>query len=195
MTPELINHVASYLAARDLLHLQCVAAVTQKERLWEVLCCQRWEPWPAFRLTDNKRLEYRNESSDTSWQERYLLTEVEANRTTLIEQDLLERKWYLSFIISGIRGESRSDLMRVHFEHLDDGTLRILVPSYPPLPVRLHASPPPSEPTRRVPQGDRSFSTTQWLEIADFPVHFVTRRLSDAEWLVANENVVIVSTT
>jgi len=191
MTPELIHDVASYLDAPSLLELQSVTDVTHKEALWQDLCANRWESWPAFRLTDSKRREY-NQDTDTTWQERYLAIEIEANRTTLTEEDLLDHDWNIRFVISMILGleEEETEQLPVQFERVN-GSVEIAVDPYPPHVLEIHSSTPPDKPVG-VPKGDRPFSETQWIEIGDYPILFVTRN-ANAEWLLTNEHVLIES--
>ena len=126
-----------------------------------------------------------------SWQQRYMEIEQDATRMHIKPSDFHNLKWYLSFVLSGIRGEGRSDHMPVTFT--TGGFL--LVPGYPPLPYEIINMEPPSSPShiRQNLRGDRPFSTSQHIQISNFPIHFVTRKTSDAEWLIVNENVMIVS--
>lgn len=194
---ELLLHVAGYLPARDLLQFQCVSkelSELETEIIWEQRCEARWKPWARFRLTDDKRKELDAGGSATygmTWKRRYLLIEKEATRTTLRSEDLRNLDWYLSFVLSGIRGEGRSDHVSVEFAI---GEV-LLVPGYPPLRYQIVNESPPGKDIniRQNLRGDRPFSKKQYLRISDFPPHFITRRESNAEWLIVNENVIMVS--
>jgi hypothetical protein len=70
----------------------------------------------------------------------------------------------------------------------------LLVPGYPPLPYEIvNETPPSSSHILESQKGDQPFSRNQWLRITHFPPHFITRNLSNAEWLIVNENVTFTS--
>ena len=194
LTPELLLHVANFLPAQDLLQFQSVSreiARLDTERLWKDLCVRRWRPWPRYQLTE-KRLETLNtEMPNSTWKDRYRTIEIQATTMKLKLEDLQQLDWYLSFVLSGVRGEARTDFFPVSFT--SDGVLRC--PGYPPLPYEIREEGPPNSPSRlRANQrGDQPFSISQWLWINDFPPHFITRKQSSAEWLIVNENVTFVS--
>jgi hypothetical protein len=214
---ELLLHIASYLQPFDLLRYQCTSKELSKlntEPIWEKLCEKRWEKWPRYRLTEEKRndiiMEQQNNnnnnnnnndndntggllSNTSSWKERYFIIEEDATRLELRSDDLRNLKWYLCFVLSGIRGEGLSgDHMSVEFTITGD---YLLVPGYPPLPTQLINREPPTtcNHIRQNLRGDQPFSKTQYLSISNFPPHFITRKSSDAEWLIVNENVMMVS--
>jgi len=197
LTEELLLFIADYLPPTELVRFQCVSKELSKletEPIWERRCEDRWKPWPRYRLTDEKRKELGSSGSATfrmTWKRRYFLIERDATRTTLRSQDLQNLKWYLSFVLSGQRGEGRSDHLPVEFALGDV----LLVPGYPPLSCQIVNETPPSngDRIRQNLRGDQPFSTTQYLRISDFPPHFITRKSSDAEWLIVNENVMMVS--
>ena len=194
LTEELLLQVAEFLPAKDLLLVQSVSkelSLLDTDSLWKNLCRKRWQPWPRYRLTDQRKQDLDRTMPNTRWQARYITTEQDATRTILHESELHERQWYLSFVLSGIRGEGRSDHMNAIFT--PGGAL--LVPGYPPLPVELRQEEPPASPDhiRANLRGDQPFSKRQWLRISDFPPHFISRKASDAEWLIVNENVMMVS--
>lgn len=194
LTEELLLQVAEFLPARDLLQFQSVSKEFSRldtDSVWKKLCKKRWQPWPRYRLTKQRKQDFNRTMPGTKWQARYITTEQDATRTTLHSNELHERQWYLSFVLSGTRGEGRSDHMGVFFT--PGGAL--LVPGYPPLPVELRQEEPPVSPDhiRANLRGDRPFSERQWLRISDFPPHFISRKASDAEWLIVNENVILVS--
>jgi len=194
LTEELLLHVSSFLPARDLLQFQSTCkdvSDLDTDSLWNDLCVKRWQNWPRFRLTPQRQQALDEVHACGTWQQHYVATEAEATRTQLRESDLQDLKWYLSFVLSGIRGEGRSDHMAVLFNREN----KLFVPGHPPLDYRIVDSPPPSssEHIRPTLRGDRPFLTQQWLQISDFPPHFITRKESDAEWLIVNQNVMIVS--
>ena len=194
LTEELLLQVAEFLPARDLLQFQSVSielSCLSTDALWKKLCENRWKPWPRYRLTDQRFEELDKTLPGTSWQVRYATTEQDATRSSITESELHDLQWYLSFVLSGIRGEGRSDHMPVIFT--PSGIL--LVPGHPPLPFELRNEAPPTSAAhiRTTLRGDQPFSERQWLRISDFPPHFISRKQSDAEWLIANENVMMVS--
>lgn len=204
LTQALKLYVAEFLSPRDLLAYQSTCremAQLPTNAHWRALCRQRWEPWPRYRLTTAREQDLLLESSSSSslaggntWKQRYWTVERDATRTTLYESDLHQLDWYLSFVLSGIRGEGRSDHCRVVFEQESQ---TMLVPGFPPLPYRIVNEPPPAHASQTMIRlslrGDQPFSTTQWLDINSFPCHFISRKKSNAEWLIVNQNVVIVS--
>jgi len=193
LTEDLVRHVATFLSAKSLLELQCVSSDLSRldtEMIWKELCKKRWEPWPRYRLTSKRIQEFEeNLFPGVSWKDHYRRIEREATCIEIKESDLLNLSWYLSFSLSGVRGESNSDFVRVHFT-----PEFLMVPGYPPLPYEImDESPPSSSHIRPNRKGDRPFSMKQWLRIANFPPHFIARRRSNAEWMIFNENVKIVS--
>jgi len=192
LTDDLVRHVATFLPAKNLLQLQCVSSDLSRlntDRIWKDLCEKRWESWPRYRLTPERMQAFKENFPGVEWKNHYRRIEREATCTELKQSDVLNLSWYLSFNLSGVRGETNSDFMRVHFTPRG-----LLVPGYPPLPYKIvDEAPPSSSYIRSNRRGDQQFSTKQYLQIADFPPHFVTRKLSNAEWLIVNENVTIVS--
>lgn len=194
---ELLLNIAGYLLPGDLLRFQCVSkelSDLNTESIWERRCEDQWNPWPRYRLTDEKRNELDSAGASTfrmTWKRRYFVIEEDATRNTLRSQDLRNLKWYLSFVLSGIRGEGRSDHVSVEFAF---GEV-LLVPGYPPLPYQIVNETPPTtgDHIRQNLRGDRPFSKTQYFRISEFPPHFISRKSSDAEWLIVNENVIMVS--
>ena len=91
--------------------------------------------------------------------------------------------------------ETRSDCHPIHF--IPPNTL--IVPGYQLLPYEIiNDSPPiPAESfiRRRSLCGDNPFSNTQWLRISNFPPHYITRKTYDAEWLIVNQNVTMISSS
>ena len=211
---ELTLYIASYLPPFDLLRYQCTSkelSTLYTEPIWEKLCEKRWKTWPRYRLTEERRNDIIDPNSDnnnnndnnnntvgllsntSSWKERYFIIEQDATRMELRSEDLRNLNWYLCFVVSGIRGEGLSgDHLSVEFTITGD---YLLVPGYPPLPTQLiHQAPPTTgNHIRQTLRGDQPFSTTQYLAISNFPPHFITRKSSDAEWLIVNENVMMVS--
>ena len=194
---ELLLSVAGYLSPRDLLRFQCVSkelSHLNTESIWERRCEERWKPWPRYQLTDKKRIELDSAGSATfrmAWKRRYKVIEEDATRNTLRSHDLQNLKWYLSFVLSGIRGEGRSDHVPVEFAF---GEV-LLVPGYPPLSYQIINETPPStdDHIRQNLRGDQPFSRKQYLGISNFPPHFISRKSSDAEWLIVNQSVMMVS--
>jgi len=187
--------IAEYLGPQDLLHYQCTSkelSGLDTDLIWKKLCQDRWEPWPRYRLTPE-----RHEQLDLllphakTWKERYLITEQDATRTVLRESDLLNLQWYLSFVLSGIRGEGRTDHLPIVFTEAN----LLLVPTFHPMPYRIvNESPQRYPPTHIRPsvRGDYPFSNTQWFDINSFPQHYIARNKSTAEWLIVNEYVMMV---
>ncbi|CAB9509214.1 expressed unknown protein [Seminavis robusta] len=199
LTEELLLNVAEFLPAKDLLQFQCVSselASLKTDSIWKQRCRDRWAPWPRFQLTSKREeeLNRRFSSSDDqkSWKVRYQLVEQQATCTELTLEDLQNLQWYLSFIISGVhRGETNSQLIPIQFCRNN----HLMMMGHPPLPYQIICdTPPPSDHIRSGLRGDRPFSNTQYLQISEFPAHFITRKKSNAEWMIVNENVLIVST-
>ena len=194
---HLLIHVAAFLAPKDLLSFQCVSknlAKLDTSQLWHNLCKQRWEPWPRYRLTDERVREMSSEEQDfldSSWKQRYLRVEREATRITLKMEDLIHLDWYLSFSLTGVRGDLRTPLESVQFS--PSGTLH--VPGYPALDYEIIQDAPPAVQLPQSLHGDRPFSQRQWLRISNFPPHYITRKASDANWMIVNENVVFLSSS
>ena len=195
LTDDLQRQIASYLSPKDLLSfcgLSSEFSALDVDALWREQCIRRWSTWPRYSINDdNRRQEFEKRHPNTLWKDRYRIVYQEATSTNVTTEDLVNLKWYLSFVLSGVRGETRSDFVQVRFTPM--GTL--LVPGYPPLPYHIENGHPPSS-SNQIPlnlRGDQPFSTQQWLRVSDFPPHFVTRKLSNAEWLIVNENVMFVS--
>jgi hypothetical protein len=193
LTEELLLQVAEFLPAEDVLRFQSVSKETNQlntDKLWKKLCETRWNPWPRYRLTEARGKDLDEQMPNTSWKDRYMAIEQDATRTELRESDLHNLRWYLCFVLSGIRGEGRSDHMPVRFLPCNI----VMVPQYPPLTYQIiQETPPSSSHIRSTLRGDQPFSNHQWLQISHFPPHFVTRKQADAEWLIVNENVMMVS--
>lgn len=199
LAKELYLNIATFLPVEDLCRFQCInkeiAYEINTESIWEDRCKQRWASWPRYELTAARKQEMNSDPTSRhyrmNWKQRYHDIEREATRTTLQLRDLHKLNWYLCFVLSGIRGEGRSDHYHIEFTLGDI----LLVPNYPPLRYQLINEPPPttSSHIRSNIRGDRPFSTTQYLQINDFPPHFISRKQSDAEWLIVNENVMMVS--
>ena len=118
MTDDLVLQVASFLPARDLLQFQCVSSKISKldtDKIWKRHCQTRWEPWPRYRLTPEKLKEFCSSHPNLKWKDHYRRIEAEATCTRIQRCDLLDLEWYLSFALSGVRGETRSDFLRVRF--------------------------------------------------------------------------------
>jgi len=194
MTQDLLLQIAGFLQPKDLLQLQCTSRETyvlDTNELWHLHCNQRWQPWPRYRMTTTRMVQLDSLMPNTTWQQRYLAMEKEAMKTVMNPEEFQQLDWYLSFVLSGIRGEGRSDHMPVKFT--PSGVL--LVPGHPPLPYELLNEKPPTTPChiRSNLRGDQPFSDRQWLRISSFPPHFITKKKSNAEWLIVNENVMMVS--
>lgn len=193
LTPELLLHVAEFLPPQDLCRFESTCKECQNldmTAVWKLRCHQRWAAWPRYRLTPEREQDMLDTSS-SAWKKRYFEVEREATRNELRDADLHNSRWFLSFVLSGIRGEGLSDHVEVRFLR---EPRRLIVPGYPPLPYQIvRDEPPPSSRVRQNLRGDHTFSKTHWLCISDFPAHFVARKTSDAEWLIVNENVMLVS--
>jgi hypothetical protein len=202
LTDELLLYIAGFLPVQDLLRFQSVSihfADLDTDSIWKERCKLRWEPWPRYRLNERREvaLDSITEMPNTSWKQRYLAIEREATRTQLQMSDLRRSKWYLSFVLPpGVLRVSeggRSEHVEVVFRANPNV---LIVPAYHlPLPYEIMKEAPPTRPThiRATFRGDRPFSNRQWLRIGRLPVHFVTRKASDAEWLLVNENHIFVS--
>jgi len=189
---DLLLHVASYLPAKDLIHFECISSTFSNldiGKIWKRLCEIRWKPWPRYRLTPSRNDIISRNFANCGWKDHYLRVELEATSMEIKTSDLQNLSWFLSFTMTGVRGETASDLQQVHFR----GSV-LLVPGYPPLPYEIVDETPPTIPSpRNCKIGDQLFSTKQWLRIANFPPHFITKRISNAEWFIANKNVKLVS--
>jgi hypothetical protein len=220
LTEELLLHVAEYISVNDLLRFHCVnkeLSMLNTDTIWKLHCRQRWSNWPRYKLTPAReaKLDTAEEArmsskSQSKWKERYRIVEELASCQVLAVGDLVNLRWYLCFIIPGGRGERRSELIPIEFR--SDGYL--IVPNYPPLTYQIHhchlatsttdsANEQQPSPSRRMPSsehissklyGDRPFSQVQFLQIANFPPHFISRQRWNAEWMICNENVIIFST-
>jgi len=190
---DLILEISKYLSFRDLLNFQSVSmrlSILDTTHSWRNLCQQRWKPWPRYALTPHRITELNHSLADVSWKDHYRRVELDVTRMELKKSDLLHRSWFLSFVLSGVRGETSSDVQRVRFGA--DNVL--LVQGYPPLRYEImDETPTSSSHICRSRMGDQPFSIKQWLRIADFPPHFITKKLSNAEWLIVNENATFVS--
>lgn len=192
LTEDVALEIASYLSAEDLLHLQCVSSrfsCLDTAHAWRNLCQWRWKQWSRYELTPERLDKLNKQCSNVTWKDHYRRVERDATRMTLKKSDLLDLCWFLSFVLSGVRGETNSDIQRVQFT-----SDALFVPGYPPLNYEIvNETPPSSSHIRKNRMGDQPFSAKQWLKIADYPPHFITRRLSSAEWLITNESVTLVS--
>jgi len=192
VTEDLLLHIVSYLPAKDLLHFQCVSSETsrlQTNNTWKSLCKHRWEPWPRYRLTQEKIEEIFETFPEFTWKDHYRTTERSATCTEIKECDLLSLSWYLNFSLSGVRGELHSDFQSVAFS-----PAYLMVPGHPPLSYEIvNEEPPCCSHNRESQRVAKPFSTKQWLRIADCPPHFIVKNKYNAEWLIANNNVSIVS--
>jgi hypothetical protein len=202
LTEDLLLEIAQFVPAQDLLNFQCASIALSKldtEKIWKTLCAKRWEPWPRYRLTADRvaaldRMDLLPSNTTTSiWKNRYRDIEREATRTKLELSDLQDTanvRWYLAFILSGVRGEARSDFIPVQFN--TDNYL--VVPGHPPMSYQIvEGPPPPSSRIRADIRGDGPFSDSHYLRIVDFPAHVISRQRSNAEWLIINEFVIMVS--
>ena len=214
----LLLQIAKFLPARDLLSFQCLsrkyAALPTDELVWKGLCEKRWKNWKRYHCylsayvdRDDHRLLvehiYKHKKYPT-WQQRYIMVEHDATRISLRQRDLGVRTWHIIFYAMA---EGRhSEAHRIRFvPHLN----RVIVPGYPVMPFNfVDASPPtpPSDSIRRklamfcqTDDGDQpngatpTISTTQWLNINDFPTHYIARHPVNATWIILNDNVVMFS--
>lgn len=189
LTEDLALEIASFLPANDLLRFQCVSSSfsgLDTDVKWRNLCQWRWKPWPRYELTPER---LNNLNTCTTWKEHYRRVESDATRTKIKKSDLLDLRWFITFRLSGVRGETRSNPQRSTFS--PDG---LLVPGYPALSYEIIDEAPPSPAhIHKSQMGDQPFSTEQWLKITDFPPHYITKSLSNAEWIISNANVILVS--
>mmetsp|Transcript_26009 Transcript_26009/g.39373 ORF Transcript_26009/g.39373 Transcript_26009/m.39373 type:complete len:215 (-) Transcript_26009:58-702(-) len=194
LTEDTILEVASYLSVTDLLCFECTSTYVSRldtAQIWKARCEERWRPWPRYLLTPERQIELETAFPDCSWKHHFLRVEQEATSLEIKPSDLRNLNWFLSFSQSGVRGELRSDFMQVYFQES-----ALLVPGYPALTYEIINDAPPSmicETLHKSQLGDQPFSTKQWLKIANFPPHIITKRLSNAEWIIANRNVTMVS--
>mmetsp|Transcript_8931 Transcript_8931/g.12979 ORF Transcript_8931/g.12979 Transcript_8931/m.12979 type:complete len:218 (-) Transcript_8931:111-764(-) len=194
LTADSVLDIASFLQAKDLIRLEQTSShflSLEKEQLWKNLCQQRWEPWPRYKLIPERLEELKSSSPYCSWKKHFLRVEQEATSMEIKKCDLQNLNWFLSFSQSGVRGETRSDFQQVRFQ---ESTL--LVPGYPPLPYEIVNQAPPEIVVTSLHNsqiGDQPFSKKQWLKIANFPPHAIAKRLANAEWIIANRNVTMVS--
>jgi hypothetical protein len=203
LTDDLLLEIAKFVPAHDLLNFQCASIALSKldtDKVWKTLCAKRWEPWPRYRLTADRLAAYdrvdilpNNNNTTSIWKNRYRDMEREATRTKLELSDLQDTtnvRWYLAFILSGVRGEARSEFIPIQFS-TDN---HLIAPGHPPMPYQIvEERPPPSSRIRADIRGDGPFSDTHYLQIVDFPAHVISRQRSNAEWLIVNEFVIMVS--
>ena len=196
---DITLHIASYLTAKELLQFQCVNSHTSQldtNNVWKDLCKHRWKNWPRYKLTKEKIDDYESVMSNITWKQHYMRIEIDATRKTLTQNDLIHLQWYISFNLNGMREETRSEFQPIHF--IPPNTL--MVPGYQLLPYEIinDAPPIPAESfiRRRSLCGDNNpFSNNQWLRISNFPPHYITRKTFDAEWLIVNQNVTMISSS
>lgn len=208
LVPDLLLNIAQYLTAKDLLQYQCISkefSQLNTKSLWKDLCRKRWEPWPRYRIEEEEKdesdvsTEEDSKTSDRgcSWQSRYLSVEKDATRMDLRSEDLQDLKWYLSFVLSGIRGEGRSDHMHASFHTsiTDENSGLLSVPGFSAMDYKIVCESPRRDGShiRKNLRGDQPFSTTQYMTIGDLPALYITRKAKDAEWLIVNQRVMIVS--
>ena len=201
LNEDLTLCVASFLVANDLLTLQSVSVACSKlptQDIWKQLCIKRWEYWPRYNISTPERYEKfcreEEDATNSTWQQRYQRIYYEATRMELQQEDLYNRCWYLCFNFTGMREDSRTPFGRVHFTPWG----ALLVPGYPPLPYEIVNEAPPTPPThirRQSLRGDRPFSESQYLRVSNFPHHYITKKLCDAEWLIVNQNVTMISSS
>ena len=211
LPPEIHTHIGCFLDARSLLAYCATCRALgelQWDQTWRALCKARWQPWPRYRLTERRAelwLELAaNGAPINSWLGRYRWVEADAARKELRDGELSQLEWWFNFTPSA-GGRGRQTLTRAQFGN--DGFLRLL--NYPPLPYRVE----PREPheigwlTRTFVRatvnfleavGDGQFTlyerapARQAVIISNFPLHTV-QRLESKEWLIENENVMLVS--
>jgi len=113
---ELLLSVAGYLPPRDLLRFQCVSKELfnlNTESIWERRCEERWEPWPRYQLTDEKRNELDSAGSATfrmTWKRRYFVIEEDA---TIARSTKSEMVFEFRFVGNTGRGSIRSRSRRI----------------------------------------------------------------------------------
>lgn len=195
LADDLVLQVAAFLPPSDLTQLESVSTYVSHlntDTLWKNLCQHRWQHWPRYQLTPEKWQELESSIPRVRWKDRYRLTEHDVARTEITDEEIEKLGWYFNFTLGagGLRGDT---LQRCFFK---SGLL--FLEDYPPLPyeIKTYATPKPAR-SRWDVNGQTGqtgqTSTRQWLKIAHFPPHFISRLSESAEWLIANENVTFVS--
>lgn len=190
LADELLLHVASFLAPVHLLRLECLSTYTYRldtDALWRNACQRRWEKWPRYRLTSERMSKMNRSDPRVGWKEQYRIVERDVIRTEVTMEELEELSWYFNYTRGGGL-IAEATLLKCFFK---DNFL--FLEGYPPLPVQIKEEMPPRPPIRADEVAARPFSKRQWLKIADFNPHFISRTSSNAEWLIINENVTFVS--
>mmetsp|Transcript_11192 Transcript_11192/g.25929 ORF Transcript_11192/g.25929 Transcript_11192/m.25929 type:complete len:157 (+) Transcript_11192:1-471(+) len=108
------------------------------------------------------------------WKNTYQWAWREVHRTQLHEGEMEALHWYFNFTpLAGGRG--LETLVRAEFSR---GYMFLPNGQFPPLPYTLETD---------------EENNKQYVRIANFPPHVVSRIADDGEWLIANSNVTFVS--
>jgi len=205
LADELLLHAASFLAPVDLLQLECLSSYTNHldtDIIWRKACQRRWQKWPMYQslLTSEERSSRssgRNRCNDprlvgVGWKEKYRIVECDVIRTEITMEELEDLNWYFNYT-TGAHRILDVTLLKCSFK---DSFL--FLEGYPPLPVYIKEQEPPQPPPNQWFSicadefAARPFSKRQWLQIAEFEPHFISRT-HDAEWLIMTVNVTFVS--
>jgi hypothetical protein len=168
----LLKDIARFLPPEDLCRFEMIDRRTNgldTQDLWEQICKARWEQWPRYRLTP-ARLQWLEENLPTlNWKDRYVWAEEDATRTRITWEELEAMSWYFNFTPQA-GGRGSETLQTCQFTQ---GFL--FLSQYLPMPYRLEV-----------------MDGVQYLRIYHFPPHRIDR-LPNAEWLITNPNVTLVS--
>jgi len=215
---ELVLAVLTFLPAPSLVAVQrtChhLGGLAGDGTIWRSLCAARWQNKPRYRLTA-ARERWLDVHLPLPWKDRFAFFERDARRQHLHPSELVTNRWHFNFTPQA-GGRGRETLQLVHFRD-DEPKPMLHMQGYPPLPYHLSCKSQPSLPGQPVeapgvkaqwgpPTREQALMDdlidapsagaspeVQVLYIANFPAHQVSRRESDWEWLIVNENVTLVS--
>jgi hypothetical protein len=213
---DLILIALSFLNAKDLLSFQSTCSrylhLDNVDDHWRALCWYRWKNWPSYAL--NERLNLGGTNGEQSWKQRYRWVEGDYKRTEISNEELESFEWAFNFLPwagGSPDGQSRA------FFHEDRLYLLKYLWMYPSLPCNivhvdrddvnvgnimgnveflggmdLATGAPLRAAAETARVSEIRFSTTQYLQIGTFPMHYIGRTAIGG-WLVWNENVVFFS--
>ena len=214
---DLILIALSFLNAKDLLSFQATCSryfhLDNLQDHWRDLCRYRWKNWPMYAL--NERL---NSGEiiigDQSWKQRYRWVEGDYKRMHISNEEVESLEWTFNFLPwagGSPDGQSRA------FFHEDHLYLVKYLWMYPSLPynivnvnrddesngnilgnveylgsMELAIGAPLRAAAETARASETRLSTTQYIRIGNFPIHYIARTAIGG-WLVWNDNVVFFS--